>query len=148
MQIETFEVFDRPFTVVVVDEVVVQSTFDRVAGIRNGVPSRISEVMHRYLAGEVDLLTSVAVKQPGSTFRQRVWESMRDIPAGEVATYGELAMDAGSPGAARAAGTACGSNQIALFVPCHRIVASNGIGGYQFGLELKASLLEFEAKSR
>ena len=148
MQIETFQVFDRPFTVVVVDGVVVQGTFDRVAGVRNGIPTHISEVMQRYLAGDVDLLTTVAVQQSGSPFRQRVWESMRDIPAGEVATYGELATDAGSPGAARAAGTACGSNQIALFVPCHRVVASNGIGGYQFGLDLKQDLLEFEARSR
>ena len=148
MQIETFQVFDRPFTVVVVDGVVVQGTFDRVVGVRNGIPTHISEVMQRYLAGDVDLLTTVAVQQSGSPFRQRVWESMRDIPAGEVATYGELATEAGSPGAARAAGTACGSNQIALFVPCHRVVASNGIGGYQFGLDLKQDLLEFEARSR
>ena len=148
MQIETFQVFDRPFTVVVVDGVVVQGTFDRVAGVRNGIPTHISEVMQRYLAGDVDLLTTVAVQQSGSPFRQRVWESMRDIPAGEVATYGELATDAGSPGAARAAGTACGSNQIALFVPCHRVVASNGIGGYQFGLDLNQDLMEFEARSR
>ena len=118
MQIETFQVFDRPFTVVVVDGVVVQGTFDRVAGVRNGIPTHISEVMQRYLAGDVDLLTTVAVQQSGS------------------------------PGAARAAGTACGSNQIALFVPCHRVVASNGIGGYQFGLDLKQDLLEFEARSR
>ena len=148
MQIETFNVFDRPFTVVVVDNVVVRGTFDRVSGIREGIPLAISSVIHRYLAGDVDVLTTVAVQQPGSLFRQRVWESMREIPAGEVASYGELAMDAGSPGAARAVGTACGSNQIALFVPCHRIVASNGIGGYQFGLELKEQLLAFEAKSR
>jgi methylated-DNA-[protein]-cysteine S-methyltransferase len=147
MQIETFQVFDRPFTVVVVDDVVVRGTFDRVAGIHNGIPQAISSVIHRYLGGDIDLLTTVAVQQPGSPFRQRVWESMREIPAGEVASYGELAMDAGSPGAARAAGTACGSNQIALFVPCHRVVASNGIGGYQFGLELKEQLLAFEAKS-
>lgn len=148
MQIETFNVFDRPFTVVVVDNVVVRGTFDRVSGNREGIPLAISSVIHRYLAGDVDVLTTVAVQQPGSLFRQRVWESMREIPAGEVASYGELAMDAGSPGAARAVGTACGSNQIALFVPCHRIVASNGIGGYQFGLELKEQLLAFEAKSR
>jgi methylated-DNA-[protein]-cysteine S-methyltransferase len=148
MQIETFDVFDRPFTVVVVDDVVVRATFDRVAGSHDGIPVAISSVIHRYLAGEVDVLTTVAVQQPGSSFRQRVWASMREIPAGEVASYGELAMDAGSPGAARAAGTACGSNQIALFVPCHRIVASDGIGGYQFGLELKSNLLEFEARSR
>lgn len=148
MQIETFEVFDRPFTVVVVDDVVVRGTFDRVAGTRTEIPAHISSVVHRYLAGEIDLLTTVAVRQEGSLFRQRVWESMREIPAGQVATYGELALDAGSPGAARAAGTACGSNHIALFVPCHRVVGSTGIGGYQFGLELKSHLLEFEAKSR
>ena len=148
MQIQTFKVFDRPFTVTVVDGVVVHATFDRVPGEQMGIPAEMSSAIARYLAGDVNCLTDIPVSQLGSPFQLRVWECMRDIPAGEVASYGELAIDAQSPGAARAVGTACGRNQVALFVPCHRIVASNGIGGYQFGLKLKRDLLEFEAKSR
>ncbi|CAB4896121.1 MAG: methylated-DNA--[protein]-cysteine S-methyltransferase [Actinobacteria bacterium] len=148
MQVETFEVFDRPFTVTVVDGFVVHETFDRVPGEHVGIPTDISSAIARYLAGDVNCLTDIPVSQLGSPFQLRVWECMRDIPAGEVASYGELAIDVQSPGAARAVGTACGRNQVALFVPCHRIVASNGIGGYQFGLKLKSDLLEFEAKSR
>ncbi|CAB5043236.1 MAG: methylated-DNA--[protein]-cysteine S-methyltransferase [Actinobacteria bacterium] len=148
MQVETFEVFDRPFTVTVVDGFVVHATFDRVPGEHVGIPTDISSAIARYLAGDVNCLTDIPVSQLGSPFQLRVWECMRDIPAGEVASYGELAIDVQSPGAARAVGTACGRNQVALFVPCHRIVASNGIGGYQFGLKLKSDLLEFEAKSR
>jgi len=147
VQIETFEVFGRPFTVTVADGFVVHATFDRVPGVRSGIPETVRSALVRYLAGDLNCLTQVPVLQHGSLFQLRVWEGMRQIPAGEVATYGELAIDVQSPGAARAVGTACGRNQVALFVPCHRIVASNGIGGYQFGLKLKSDLLEFEAKS-
>jgi O-6-methylguanine DNA methyltransferase len=69
---------------------------------------------------------------------------MRTIPAGEVLTYGDLASRAGNPGAARAAGTACALNTVMLFVPCHRIVASNGLGGYAYGPDFKRALLRHE----
>jgi O-6-methylguanine DNA methyltransferase len=70
---------------------------------------------------------------------------LRAVPRGEVVTYGELAALAGRPGAARAAGTFCARNRLAPFVPCHRVVAANGIGGYgSLGIDYKRRLLALE----
>jgi methylated-DNA-[protein]-cysteine S-methyltransferase len=70
---------------------------------------------------------------------------LRAVPRGEVVTYGELAALAGRPGAARAAGTFCAKNRLAPFVPCHRVVAADGIGGYgSLGVEYKRRLLALE----
>lgn len=68
------------------------------------------------------------LKIDGSEFRKRVWEVMRTIPAGKTLTYGDVAKRLDS--AARAVGGACGDNRIPLIIPCHRIVAQNGIGGF------------------
>jgi methylated-DNA-[protein]-cysteine S-methyltransferase len=71
--------------------------------------------------------------------------ALRAVPRGDVVTYGELAALAGRPGAARAAGTFCARNRLAPFVPCHRVVAADGIGGYgSLGLEYKRRLLALE----
>jgi methylated-DNA-[protein]-cysteine S-methyltransferase len=71
--------------------------------------------------------------------------ALRAVPRGEVVTYGELAALAGSPGAARAAGSVCATNRFWLLVPCHRVVAATGLGGYgSSGLGLKRRLLELE----
>ncbi len=81
----------------------------------------------------------------GAPFQAAAWEAMRSIPQGQVITYAELAARAGSPNASRASGTACGSNPVPLFVPCHRVVASNGgLGGFGGGLEMKKLLLRRE----
>lgn len=77
-------------------------------------------------------------------FHVRVWKAMRQIPFGKVKTYGEVAELAGSPMAFRACGQACGNNPILLFIPCHRVVAANGIGGFGCGLEWKRLLLGVE----
>jgi methylated-DNA-[protein]-cysteine S-methyltransferase len=70
---------------------------------------------------------------------------LRAVPRGEVVTYGELAALAGRPGAARAAGTFCAKNRLAPFVPCHRVVAADGIGGYgSLGVDYKRRLLALE----
>ena len=66
----------------------------------------------------------------GTDFQRKVWREIEKIPLGKTRTYAEIAKAVGSPGAARAVGSACGANPIPLFVPCHRVVASNGIGGY------------------
>ena len=87
---------------------------------------------------------SVIVDQPGSPFRQRVWDSMREIECGDVVSYGELAERVGNPRSYRAVGSACGENLAAPFVPCHRVVAAAGIGGYGYGLEVKRALLIHE----
>ena len=69
------------------------------------------------------------------------------IKPGETTTYGELATAAGSPGGARAVGQACNKNPLALLIPCHRVVAANGPGGFAGDLEMKLKLLEIEKKS-
>ena len=84
----------------------------------------------------------------GTAFQRRVWEALRHIPYGEVRTYGEIAEIIGSPNAVRAVGTACGSNPVAIVVPCHRVVPkSGGVGNYGFGPERKRVLLAREGAS-
>ena len=82
-----------------------------------------------------------------SAFRRRVWEAIRQIPFGQTVTYQELAAQIGSPGAARAVGGACAANRLLLAVPCHRVVACRGLGGFALGLEWKRRLLALEAGS-
>jgi methylated-DNA-[protein]-cysteine S-methyltransferase len=83
-----------------------------------------------------------------SGFHRALADALRAVPRGEVVTYGELAALAGRPGAARAAGTFCAQNRFAVFVPCHRVVGANGIGGYgDLGVEYKRRLLALEGAS-
>ena len=80
-----------------------------------------------------------------TAFQHAVVFSLRAIPRGEVVGYGELAALAGYPGAARAVGTFCARNRFAFFLPCHRVVASDGIGGYgSAGIAVKRRLLALE----
>jgi len=79
-----------------------------------------------------------------SGFTLEVHRLLTRIPFGAVMTYGEAAEALGKPGAARAVGNACGRNRALIVVPCHRVVASNGLGGFGAGLPLKKRLLEFE----
>lgn len=80
-----------------------------------------------------------------TAFQWRVWEALTRIPAGTTKSYGELAAELGNPGAARAIGQACGSNRLALIVPCHRIVREDGSpGGWRWGVERKRALLARE----
>lgn len=81
----------------------------------------------------------------GTAFQQAVWRELTKIPPGESLSYAALAVRAGRPGAARAAGSACGANHIAVLIPCHRARRGSGEpGGYAYGLERKAKLLERE----
>lgn len=81
----------------------------------------------------------------GTAFQQRVWNLLREIPFGETISYGELARRAGNPAASRAVGLANGSNPIAIVIPCHRVIGSNGkLTGYGGGLPNKRWLIDFE----
>ncbi|MBX7527307.1 bifunctional transcriptional activator/DNA repair enzyme AdaA [Qipengyuania vesicularis] len=81
----------------------------------------------------------------GTAFQQRCWDALRQIPAGETRSYGEQAAMLGNPKASRAVGGANGANNIAVLIPCHRVVpASGGVGGYAYGTEIKAELLRRE----
>jgi methylated-DNA-[protein]-cysteine S-methyltransferase len=102
--------------------------------------------LKEYLAGErTDF--SFPVDQPGTAFQKRVWQELMAIPYGETISYGELASRVGNPKASRAVGSANGKNQIAIVVPCHRVIASGGtLGGYGGGLWRKEWLLKLEGK--
>lgn len=81
----------------------------------------------------------------GTAFQQAVWRELSRIPPGESLSYAALAARAGKPGAARAAGTACGANSVAVLIPCHRARRGDGsVGGFAYGLERKAALLARE----
>lgn len=81
----------------------------------------------------------------GTAFQRRVWEALRRIPAGATATYGEIAAAIGKPTAVRAVAGACAANELALAIPCHRVVpAAGGTGGYRWGPERKETLLSRE----
>ena len=81
----------------------------------------------------------------GTAFQQRVWAALRDIPPGETRSYGDLAAALGNPKASRAVGGANGANNIAVLIPCHRVVQADGsIGGYAYGPEIKRELLKRE----
>jgi O-6-methylguanine DNA methyltransferase len=79
-------------------------------------------------------------------FTRRVWEHLRAIPWGRADTYRDVATALGQPGASRAVGQACGANPLLFIVPCHRVIAESGLGGFALGLPWKARLLELESE--
>ena len=85
----------------------------------------------------------------GTAFQHRVWQALRDIPAGSTATYTEIADRIGAPNAARAVAQACGANPLAVAIPCHRVVRTDGsLSGYRWGVDRKRRLLEKEGATR
>ena len=81
----------------------------------------------------------------GTAFQIRVWEALRSIPLGETRTYSDVATQIGAPRAVRAVASACAANEAALVIPCHRVIRRDGtLGGYRWGLEVKAALLTAE----
>jgi methylated-DNA-[protein]-cysteine S-methyltransferase len=117
----------------------------RPAPSGGGATREAVEALRRYARGELDALDGVAVSQPGGPFLVRAWEELRGVKAGETDSYTGLAERAGSPAAVRAAGQACARNKVAPFVPCHRIVRTDGtLGGYAYGLPVKEALLVHE----
>ena len=104
------------------------------------------ERLQAYFSGEPETFEDVPVDLEYETpFLERCARELRQVPRGEVVTYGELAALAGAPRAARAAGGFCARNRLGLFVPCHRVVAAGGLGSYSsHGLEYKRRLLALE----
>ncbi len=106
------------------------------------------EAVVAHYAGHVEAPRSIPVRQHSGPFREQAWDVLRDVTAGKPITYTEFAARAGRPAAVRAAAGACAQNAAALFVPCHRILRSDGsLGGFRYGLEIKRALLDREAKS-
>lgn len=151
---------DGPFTMIVdagqrvlasgwtgdVDRVVARiSPAHRPLTLSPGVPEAAQRV-EAYYAGELAAIDDVPVQQHGGDFFLTAWRALRAIPAGAPLTYTALAAAVGKPTAVRAAAGACASNAPALFVPCHRVVRTDGtLGGFAWGIDVKRSLLDREA---
>lgn len=107
---------------------------------------RLARRLQEYFAGAPDDFLDVELDLDGATpFQRSVTEALRAVPRSETVTYGELAALAGHPGAQRAVGTFCAQNRFAVIVPCHRVVAAEGIGSYgSLGTAYKRRLLELE----
>jgi len=150
---QTLDTPDGPFTIIEERGVVVgagwTSSVDEVA-TRSGIqPDAVvtgactsAGAVLAYYEGDPSAVRSVTVAPRGTEFREKVWDVLRTIPAGETRTYGEVAAQLGTPSASRAVGAACGANVVALFVPCHRVVGASGtLTGFAWGVETKKSLL-------
>jgi len=105
----------------------------------------IARRLRAYFGGDLRALDDIPVAAHGTPFQRRVWDALRRIPAGRTASYREIATRVGAPSASRAVGSANAANPVALVVPCHRVVRSDGsLCGYAGGVSKKAWLLEHE----
>ncbi|MGO2747404.1 methylated-DNA--[protein]-cysteine S-methyltransferase [Microbacterium sp.] len=116
----------------------------RPAEIREGATDAASAVS-AYYDGDITAIDGVPVRQFGTEMQRTGWDALRRITPGEPLTYAEFATALGSPSAVRAAASICARNAPALFVPCHRVLRSDGsLGGFAWGLDVKRSLLARE----
>ncbi len=108
-------------------------------------PLGLSEAIAAYFAGELAVIDTMKVETGGTVFQRDVWRALREIPCGTTTSYGKLAARIGRPAAVRAVGLANGANPVAVIVPCHRVIGSNGsLTGYGGGIERKRWLLDHE----
>jgi methylated-DNA-[protein]-cysteine S-methyltransferase len=108
-------------------------------------PAGAAARLEEYFGGRLDALDGIDVELNGTPFQTRVWETLRTIRAGTTAAYADIARAIAAPAAIRAVGAANGANPIAVIVPCHRVIGSNGsLTGYGGGLDRKRWLLEHE----
>ncbi len=124
-------------------------SFTRAKPTRTRAPDPIVREIQEYFRGTRRELSDIPVDLSEATdFERRVYEATRCIPFGKVATYGQIAKAIGRPRAQRAVGNALGKNPIGIVIPCHRVVASDSLGGYTGGLNHKKELLRLEGVLR
>ncbi|RMB61176.1 methylated-DNA--[protein]-cysteine S-methyltransferase [Tessaracoccus antarcticus] len=167
--VSTMSTADGPFTIVMVgDDVIASGWTSDVASLLALVhptlrpelctladggeqdPSMAAALraVAAYYDGDVEHVAAVSVRQRSGPFRMQAWDVLRAVDAGGPITYAEFAARAGTPSAVRAAAAACARNAAALFVPCHRVLRSDGsLGGFRYGLELKRRLLKRESEA-
>jgi methylated-DNA-[protein]-cysteine S-methyltransferase len=106
----------------------------------------VLDVVEAFVAGDLTAIDDVPVHQRSGPFLEDAWEVLRTVPAGQPDTYAAFAARCGRPAAVRAAANACARNAAALFVPCHRVLGSDGgLGGFRWGTPVKRWLLDHEA---
>jgi len=107
----------------------------------------VLRAVEKFVAGDVTAIDDVAVHQRSGPFLTGAWEILRTVPAGHPDSYAAFAARCGRPAAVRAAANACARNAAALFVPCHRVLGSDGgLGGFRWGTPVKRWLLHHEAQ--
>jgi methylated-DNA-[protein]-cysteine S-methyltransferase len=107
--------------------------FYHPTAIKNSIVKQAYEQIQQYLKQPATQFQPSLHRQQGTAFQQRVWQAIAAIPLGQTASYGQIASQIGS--GPRAVANACGANNIPLIIPCHRVVAQNGIGGFMQGKE-------------
>ena len=118
----------------------------RPGAVIEGDIGPVADAIGRYHDGDLHAIDDVPVRQVSGEFLTHAWDVLRTVPAGAPVTYTEYAAKAGRPKAVRAAAAACARNAAALFVPCHRVLRTDGsLGGFRWGLELKRRLIEHES---
>lgn len=124
----------------------IDMTRSRPSSPPNGTP--FARALDNYVrTGREDFKGFVPDLDETTPFGRKVMSLLMEVPAGTTITYGELAAKAGSPGAARAVGNVMARNHVPLLVPCHRVVATAGLGGFAGGLDMKRKLLKLEGVS-
>jgi AraC family transcriptional regulator of adaptative response/methylated-DNA-[protein]-cysteine methyltransferase len=114
---------------------------------KGGIAGRLGSVIDG--ARSPTILWQVSIDLHGTPFQRAVWRYLQTIPSGSTVSYADVAAGAGRPRAIRAAASACGKNKIAILVPCHRVICSNGrVGHYRWGSWRKRSLLQSERLRR
>lgn len=109
-----------------------------------GEAAKFARELEKYLSGRLSKFKARLDISTGTDFQKAVWKKLLDVPYGQVVTYQDLARAVGRPKAARAVGNAVGTNPLPIVVPCHRVLASNGLGGYSCGIDIKKNLLKIE----
>ena len=118
----------------------------RPTDLRRGELDAVADAITAYHDGELSAIDDVPVRQRSGAFLEHAWDILRTVPAGAPITYTEYAAKSGRPAAVRAAASACARNAAALFVPCHRVLRTDGaLGGFRWGLDVKRALLDHES---
>jgi methylated-DNA-[protein]-cysteine S-methyltransferase len=126
---------------------VLERRFDGAAMVERPGAFGHAKILARYFEGDIECIDTIATAARGSDFQRQVWQALRTIPAGTTTSYGAIAKQIGQTDGARAVGLANGANPIAIVVPCHRVIGSDGsLTGYGGGLERKRWLLTHEAR--
>ena len=143
--------FDKSIRVTYTDKGLTEITFVnkkyQKSFLKDQFAKKADKVLRLYIRGDIQKIDLPIDWQSieATSFQKNVWKKMIKIPYGKVKTYGELARAAGSPKAFRAVGSVCGKNHLLLIVPCHRVVSSQGLGGFSGGgLPIKRKLHQLE----
>lgn len=105
------------------------------------------DVFQNYVSGHSHSLKGLPLDMRGTDFQKTVWRALQKIPHGKTLSYAQVAQNIGRPAATRAVANACGRNRLAIVVPCHRVVRTDGgLGGFRWGVDLKRRLLALEER--